>query len=171
MSDETELRLKASREIMRDMALPPGYQIGTSPEGKILVLKTATSEVFEAQIEEEDIPLLAVDLWREYLTQAAPSQISRIATMITGFDAMLNWEGELRGGPRDKQDNNSDEGANYECCLWGKEGNPAIGALGHDDDPINAILKARRVLLDSLPEEGSDEDLDGCDDVEEGDEE
>jgi len=149
--------------------LPPDYHLGTDPEGKYLVVKRSTEEVFSVEVTEEELPMLVVDLWREYIQEAPAPAVARVATIMTALDALLTWEGELQGGPRNKQDDDSEDGCNYGCTLWGKEKKPFLGALGHDDDPINAILKARRSLVDSLkglettehdPEDEEGEDLD-----------
>lgn len=159
MSDEHEelSRLEESRDVMRDLALPPGYHLGKDPDGTFMVVKERTSEIFAVDGSEEELPHVVIDLWREYVAEAAPSEVARLVHCMTAVDAMLSWDGELSGGPRDRA-----AGANYRCSLWGKGGDEDHAVLGWHDDPIEAVLKARRAMLDSLsePEHDDDDELD-----------
>jgi hypothetical protein len=160
--DQFESRLEESRDVMKDLALPPGYGLGRDQNGQWLVVKEATSEVFAVDGTEEDLPSLVIDLWREYVVEAPPAVMCRFIHSMTAVDALLSWKGELSGGPRDRVVDDDLEEVNYQCFLWGKDGNEGDAALGWDNDPINAVLKARRVLLESLEEQ--DEGDDGCTD-------
>lgn len=166
-------KLEASRELMRDMALPPEYHLGTDPDGKYMVVRASTSEVFSVEVIEEDLPMLVVDLWREYIQTAPAEAVARIATIMTAVDALISHDGELNGGPRDVPvkvpHKDGDEEFAYECVLYGAGGDSDAESQGLDNDPIGAILKARRELVveDATPEHPpEDEDPDDIDDEE-----
>lgn len=151
--DQFESRLEESRDVMKDLALPPGYGLGKGDDGRWLVVKEATSEIFAVDGSEEDLPSVVIDLWREYVVEAPAAVMCRLIHCMTAVDAMLSWKGELSGGPRDRVTDDDLEEFNYQSFLWGKDGNEGDAALGWDDDPINSILKARRALLESLEEQ------------------
>lgn len=165
MSDEktSTTRLEESREVMKDLALPPGYHLGVDPDDRYMVIKDSSEEIFAVDGSEEDLPHVVIDLWREYVQNAEPAVVCRMAHAMIAVDALIEWDGELSGGPRDRMTSDDLEEVNYECTLWGKGGVASEGALGHADDPVEAILAARRAMLDSLvaldvPHDPEDED-------------
>jgi len=156
VSEQFESRLEEARDMMKDLALPPGYHLGHDPDGNLMVIKDSTSEIFAVEGTEEHLPQLVIDLWRDYISEAPPAAVCRLVHCMTAVDAVLSWEGELSGGPRNRV-----AGANYRCSLWGKSGDEDHAVLGWDDDPVEAVLKARRTLLESYepePELGHDPD-------------
>jgi hypothetical protein len=159
VSEQFESRLEESRDVMRDLALPPGYRLGKDPDGTFMVVKEHTSEIFAVDGSEENLPHVVVDLWREYVAEAAPSEVARLVHCMTAVDAMLSWNGELKGDPRARAHTLPDK-INYECTLWGAEDDGIKSVSGSHDDPIEAVLKARRAMIDSLAEPEHDDELD-----------
>lgn len=146
-------RLEEARDFMQDFALPPGLGIGITEDKRLVVIREATSEIMELDATEEDVGNVAVSLWREYLQEASPAVLVRFVQCILSVDALLAHEGELEGGPRGSQYDEEGEEHHYQCVLWGKGGQPWVGCGGYDNDPVNAILKARRSIQRSLEDQ------------------
>lgn len=152
MSDGLLSKLDAARDLMQDTATPPGYHIATDPDGKFMVIKDATSEIFSVEVEEADLPLLVADLWREFVQEAPSHVVVRLAQTMTALDALVTWKGEISGRPLDapQEAPNGPHTRTFECLLWGMGGDEGKSAQGLDNDVIIAMLKARRELLESL---------------------
>mgnify|MGYP001100722742 CR=1 FL=1 len=143
-------RLKEAQSFMKDFALPPGLGVGIQDDGHLVVVREATSEIMELDATEEDIGNVSVSLWREYLNEAPPAILVRFVQCVLAVDALLAHDGEMQGSPRDPEHDGEGNAHNYKCTLWGKEGDPSRGCGGYNEDPVNAILDARRALNASL---------------------
>lgn len=161
-----QTRLEESRDIMKDLGLPPGFSIGTGPDGAYIVINEDEGSLAQVDLKEEELPHLVLDLWRDYLANAPPSVLARFVHCMTAIDVILGFRGALHGGPEDRQQDHEGNEFNYECVLHppdDHEGGPPL-FRGLDDDVVEAVLKTRRALLDSLKEASAD-DLDGCEEA------
>jgi hypothetical protein len=153
MGDDT--RLQEARAFMLDFALPPGYSVGQQDDGTMLVVDEQESSVFSTDATEAEVPLLAIDLWREYVGKAPPQMVARFAQCVVAVDALMEWDGSVSPGKVKGQ---------YVATLRTDPGAEVTGTAG---DPVEAILVARRDVLELL----EDEDLERCDEGEREEEE
>ena len=113
MSQERPIktRLEEAREFMEDFALPPGLGIGVSDAGTLVAIKEATSEVVGFDVGEEEVGSLAIELWREYLSDAPDAVVARFVQCVLAVDSMLEHTGDLRFSPE------AEDARRYECTL------------------------------------------------------
>lgn len=149
------------QEALKDLALPPGYYLGRTPDGHLAVVRRQSSDIVGLDLTEEEAPRAVVAIWRDYLQEEASDlEIVRVVQSFLALEALASHEGDVRGGPRDRQTTEDGE-HNFTCRLWGLDDDPSAAAEGAHDDLVMAILAARRVLeegySDEAPHEPDDE--------------
>jgi hypothetical protein len=138
----------STEDTLRDLALPPGLHLGRLPDGTLAVVNQRTQEVVGLTCSPDDAPKAVLAVWREYLQTAPDVEIARIVHLVLATGFLAEHAGEIHGGPRNRRADSTGRLWNYECLFGEKDDGGSIA--GHDDDLVFAILKARRVLLESL---------------------